>query len=181
MNVQRIATALGATPPVTAAELMAWARVTDPQEQSTFDRLIAVACQEVERFTGYVTLAGTFVVTTPWTTSDVQIPLTPVSAVHAVRAIDPYGASVVEGYYALISVAPAIVRVGAYSLYPSGTALEVELDAGYDAVTDVPEDVRQTVFDVALLHYTHRDDPELLSRIHAYLGTVSTTLGIVQV
>lgn len=181
MNVQRISTLPTASEPVTAAELMAWARVTDPLDAPTFERLARVAREEVERFTGYVLVPGAFVVTSTWATR-IAVPLTPIVALTEVRSID--GAGIVDvldpaSYVSLLTVAPALVVLSAYGW--AAAAIEVEVAAGFVAVDDIPEELRQAVFDVALLHWTHRDDPELLDRVHAYLGTLSTTFGIVQV
>jgi uncharacterized phiE125 gp8 family phage protein len=179
-DVRRVTTTPGAAPPLTADELMSWGRVTDDAERATAERLILVACDELQRYTGIVVLPGTFLVSLSYA-SRVELPLSPVSAVTAVRTLDEYGVGTlldVSAYGTLLSVSPALLRVSG-SYY--GAGLEVLVSAGYADAKDVPEDVRQALLDVALLHYQHRDDPALLDLSRAYLGTLVASFGIVQV
>ena len=179
-DVRRVTTTPGAEPPLTADELLSWGRITDDAERATADRLILVACDELQRYTGIVLLPGTFLVSASYA-SRVELPLSPVHSVDIVRTLDEYGTGTVvdvSGYGTLLSVSPALLRMtGSYY----GAGLEVLVSAGYADPKDVPEDVRQALLDVALLHYQHRDDPALLDLSRAYLGTLVSSFGIVQI
>ena len=180
INVRRTSVAEGSAEPVSCDDLMAWARVTDEGERRVLERLITVAREEVERFTGYVLIPGTFLLTTQFATR-VELPLIPITEISEVRTLDAYGEIAtldVTSYDAALSVAPAVLVIYGYTYGAGG--MDVEVEAGYGAGESVPQELRQAVLDVALLHYTHRDDPALLTRVHAYLGTLSTTFGIVQ-
>lgn len=180
IQTRRLATAAGAVEPVTADELMVWARITDEAERATCERLITVARTEIEMYTGHVLVAGTFAITTQ-ADYRIELPITPVVAITEVQSIDSLGVFVVVdplSYAYVLTVTPALLRVTADAYYTS--AYEVTVEAGY-AADQVPADLKQAVLDVALLHYQHRDDPELVERVRGFLTTLHHQFGIVQI
>ena len=180
IHVERISTAAGATEPVTADEFMVWARITDEAERATCERLITVARTEVEQYTGHVLVAGTFAITMRAAYA-VELPLTPITSVDQVQGIDSLGVFTLldpSAYVFVLSVTPAVLRVTDYNYSTGG--YEVRVTAGH-ASDAVPAELKQTVLDVAALHYQHRDDPDLLERVRGYLSVINHQFGIVQV
>jgi uncharacterized phiE125 gp8 family phage protein len=184
----RLTTATGAQEPASLADLKAYGRIVSADEDRILEQLLLSARQSVERYSGHILVPGTFRVLHDTWTRTLELPLTPVRAVSSVSYQYASGTTTVVDaatYYADLTARPARVAFGTYYVRPyalrGSAAIEIDVTAGYEKRSDVPEDVRLHVMRVALLGYEHRDDPDVLEKIEAFAGNGCSAFAIVTV
>lgn len=174
MSVVRLTTAAGAWVPVQLAEAEAFARIHLVEDQVVLQRLIEAATREVERYSGHVLVPGTFRLTFDSWSRRLELPVTPITAIAAVRYLGVDGSTTTLSsgdYTADLGTVPARLSFAA-SYIPVTlrdiAGLEVEVTAGYPTVYAVPADIQQHVITLALLMHEHRDDPIALRQVRRY-------------
>jgi uncharacterized phiE125 gp8 family phage protein len=183
----RLTTAAGAQEPVSLADLKAYGRIVSTDEDRMLEQFLLSARQSVERYSGHILVPGTFRVLHDDWQYLLDLPLTPVREVTAITYHSTDGTTDepdAATYYADLTARPARVSFNAYTrpYWLRATAgVDIEVTAGYEKRSDVPEDVRLHVMRVALLGYEHRDDPDVLEKVEAFVGNGCSAFAIVTV
>jgi uncharacterized phiE125 gp8 family phage protein len=184
----RLTTATGAQEPVSLADLKAYGRIVSTDEDRILEQLLLSARQSVERYSGHILVPGTFRVLHDTWAQVFELPLTPVRSVTSItyhRTDGTSDAPDAATYFADLTARPS--RVAFYNRYTrpywlrGSAGIDIEVVAGYEKRSDVPEDVRLHVMRVALLGYEHRDDPDVMDRVDAYVGNGCSPFAIVTV
>ncbi|MBB3972776.1 head-tail connector protein [Hansschlegelia beijingensis] len=153
-----------AADPVTLAEAKKHLRVMHDDEDALISMLIKAAAAQIEGPSGI----GVALVTQTWRLSldgfpcEIEIPLTPVSAVDSVTFKDAAGADVAFTDFAVdLDASPTLVAPAYGATWPvprcERGSVKVEFTAGYGAPSDVPADLRAAVLLIVGHLYENRE------------------------
>ena len=154
-----------ASEPLTLYEIKAHLRLDSGDEDSLLTRLISSARQYVENATrrALVTQAWRAFLDRWPTRRRVLLPVAPVQAVTEIRVFDNTGAAsiVASSNYKLdASRTPAALIVQPAMLAPTARAngIEIDMNCGYGAPSDVPLPLREAILRLAAFWYEYRLD-----------------------
>lgn len=151
--------------PITLAELKAQTRVAHSHEDALMTAILSAARAEAEAITGLCIRSRRVRLTLDGFGRVVRLPVWPVRAVHQVLYDDGSGAeqTLAADRWSLRSSTKPFELWPAYgTTWPTTRlhidAVRIDIDVGWDDVSEIPEDIRQAILLIGARHYMQRED-----------------------
>jgi len=175
-----------ASEPVSLVEMKAYLRIDDSNEEALITSLITAARLHVETHLSIATLTQSWsIFLDDWpSSSQVEIPISPLISVDLVNLYDEAGAATLldaENYYIeTASRVPRLVRTGT-GIWPKperkASGIEMQITVGYGpAADDVPQNLRQAIMILVAHWFENRELVSLTDNPIMVPETVSALL-----